>query len=217
MLDRILSEDNILLFKQNMASEEKSKATIEKYIRDIKLFHNFADDRFINKELVIEYKKTLIDKGYLDEAHAKKMRSLIEGIPDSNFIIHGDYHTNNVMVQNGEPILIDMDTLAVGHPILELGSMFNAFVGFGELNKSGVEDFFGFPIEVAHSFWRLSLARYLGTDDEAAIIEAENKAKVIGYMRLLRRCIRRDADEVTVNHYRKNLTEALDKVDSLEF
>lgn len=30
MLDRILSEDNILLFKQNMVSEEKSKATIEK-------------------------------------------------------------------------------------------------------------------------------------------------------------------------------------------
>lgn len=64
MLDRILSEDNILLFKQNMAFEEKSKATIEKYIRDIKLFHNFADDRFVNKELVIEYKNSLIDKGY---------------------------------------------------------------------------------------------------------------------------------------------------------
>lgn len=64
MLDRILSEDNILLFKQNMASEEKSKATIEKYIRDIKLFHNFAGGRFVTKELVIEYKKTLIDKGY---------------------------------------------------------------------------------------------------------------------------------------------------------
>ncbi|MBO7318716.1 MAG: hypothetical protein J6V06_01680, partial [Clostridia bacterium] len=65
--------------------------------------------------------------------------------------------------------------------------------------------------------WRLSLARYLGTDDENAIIDAENKAKVIGYMRLLRRCLRRDADEVTVNHYRKNLTEALDKVETLVF
>jgi hypothetical protein len=36
-------------------------------------------------------------------------------------------------------------------------------------------------------------------------------------MRLLRRCLRRDADEVTVNHYRKNLTEALDKVETLVF
>ena len=65
-------------------------------------------------------------ENYLDDAHAQKMRTLVEGIPHSNFIIHGDYHSNNVMVQNGEPILIDMDTLAVGHPVLELGSMFNA-------------------------------------------------------------------------------------------
>lgn len=64
MSDRILTEGNILLFEQNMITEEKSNATIEKYIRDIKLFYNFADGRFVTKELVIEYKKTLIDKGY---------------------------------------------------------------------------------------------------------------------------------------------------------
>lgn len=200
------------------ANTEDLSQSVAYYIDTIKEVHAIETeegDLPDFKKWVLQWVDFL--EGYLDEAHAKKMRSLIEGIPDSNFIIHGDYHTNNVMVQNGEPILIDMDTLAVGHPILELGSMFNAFVGFGELNKAGIEDFFGVDIEVAHRFWRLSLARYLGTDDENAIIDAENKAKVIGYMRLLRRCLRRDADEVTIKHYRKNLTEALDKVDSLEF
>lgn len=43
MLDRILTESNILSFEQNMISEEKSNVTIEKYVRDIKLFYNFAD------------------------------------------------------------------------------------------------------------------------------------------------------------------------------
>lgn len=169
-----------------------------------------------------DFKKWVLDWAdflapHLDDAHAKKMRSLVEGIPDSNFIIHGDYHTNNVMVQNGEPVLIDMDTLAVGHPIFELGSMFNAYVGFGELDKSCIEDFFDFDIETSNRFWRLSLARYLGTDDESVITDTENKAKVIGYMRLLRRCLRRDTDDLTVSHYRTRLTEALDKVDTLEF
>ena len=121
------------------------------------------------------------------------------------------------MVQTGEPLLIDMDTLAVGHPILELGSTFNAYVGFSELDKTVVESFLGIDSETAHRFWRLSLARYLGTDDENAIDDVENKAKVIGYMRLLRRCLRRDGDEVTVNHYRTKLTEVLDKVDTLVF
>ena len=200
------------------ANTEDLSQSVAYFIDTIKEVHSIetqSGDLPDFKKWVLEWVDFLCD--YLDEAHAKKMRNLIEGIPDSNFIIHGDYHTNNVMVQNGEPILIDMDTLAVGHPVLELGSMYNAYVGFGELDKSGVEDFFGFDIETAKRFWRLSLARYLGTDDEKAIDDVENKAKIIGYMRLLRRCLRRNADETTVNHYKANLAEALDKVDTLEF
>lgn len=203
------------LIRANTDDLSQSVAYYVDTIKEVHAIETQPGDLPDFKKWVLEWVDFLTD--YLDEAHAQKMRTLIEGIPDSNFIIHGDYHTNNVMVQNGEPILIDMDTLAVGHPVLELGSMFNAFVGFGEVDKEGSENFFGFSYETANRFWRLSLARYLGTDDENAIIDAENKAKVIGYMRLLRRCLRRDADEVTVNHYRANLTEALDKVDSLVF
>ena len=200
------------------ANTEDLSQSVAYYIDAIKEVHSIetqGDELPDFKKWVLEWVDFLAD--YLDDAHASKMRSLIEGIPDSKFIIHGDYHTNNVMVQNGEPVLIDMDTLAVGHPILELGSMYNAFVGFGELDDKCTEKFFGYDSKTAFRFWRLSLARYLGTDDENVIIDAENKAKVIGYMRLLRRCLRRDADEVTVNHYKANLSEALDKVDTLEF
>ena len=167
------------------------------------------------KKWVLEWADFL--SSYLDEANAQKMRTLIEGIPDSNYMIHGDYHSNNVMVQNGEPILIDMDTLAVGHPVLELGSTFNAYVGFSELDKTVIESFLGIDVDTAREFWNLSLARYLGTDDKNAIEAVENKAKAIGYMRLLRRCLRRDGDETTVNHYRTKLIEVLNKVDTLEF
>lgn len=167
------------------------------------------------RKWVLEWVEFLAE--HLDDAHAQKMRSLVEGIPHSNFIIHGDYHSNNVMVQNGEPIIIDMDTLSVGHPVLELGSMFNAYVGFGEADRKGSENFFGFNRETSIRFWRLSLARYLGTDDEKIIDETENKAKIIGYMRILRRCLRRNGDEATINYYRTRLIETLDKVDTLVF
>ena len=169
-----------------------------------------------------DYKKWVLEwvdfvSEYLNDEQAKKMHALIEGIPDSNYMIHGDYHSNNVMVQNGEPILIDMDTLAVGHPILELGSMFNAYIGFGELDKTVVESFLGIDFETAKRFWRLSLARYLGTDDEKIINDVENKAKFIGYLRLLRRGLRRNADETTVNYYKTKLIEILDNVETLVF
>ena len=200
------------------ANKDDLSQSVAYYVDTIKELHSIETndgDLPDFKEWVIEWADFLSD--YLDDAHTQKINSLVAGIPDSKFVIHGDYHTNNVMIQNGEPILIDMDTLAVGHPILELGSMFNAFVGFGEVDNSCVENFFGFDYETAGRFWRLSLARYLGTDDEETIVATENKAKLVGYMRLLRRCIRRDADEATINHYKAKLIETLDKVDSLVF
>ena len=146
-----------------------------------------------------------------------KATGIVRRIDDLGRVVIPKEIRRTLRIREGEPLLIDMDTLAVGHPILELGSTFNAYVGFSELDKTVIEAFLGIDSETAHRFWRLSLARYLGTDDENAIDNVENKAKVIGYMRLLRRCLRRDGDEVTVNHYRTKLTEVLDKVDTLVF
>lgn len=200
------------------ANNEDLTESVAYYVDAIKEVHSIETnpgDLPDFKKWVLEWVDFLAP--YLDDAHAQKMRTLVEGIPDSNFIIHGDYHSNNVMVQNGEPILIDMDTLAVGHPVLELGSMFNAYVGFGEADREGSENFFGFSYETANRFWRLSLARYLGTDDEKAIEDVENKAKIIGYMRILRRCLRRNSDEAAIKHYKEKLIDVLDKVETLAF
>lgn len=200
------------------ANKEDLTQSVAYFVDTLKEIHSTE----VEEGALPDFKKWVLEwadflSAYLDEANAQKMRTLIEGIPDSNYMIHGDYHSNNVMVQNGEPILIDMDTLAVGHPVLELGSTFNAYVGFSELDKTVIESFLGIDVDTAREFWNLSLARYLGTDDKNAIEAVENKAKVIGYMRLLRRCLRRDGDEATVNHYRRKLIEVLNKVDTLEF
>ena len=200
------------------ANPEDLTQSVAYFVDTLKEIHSIEveEDALPNfKKWVLEWVDFL--SNYLNDEQTQKMRTLIESIPDSNYMIHGDYHSNNVMVQNGEPLLIDMDTLAVGHPILELGSTFNAYVGFSELDKTVIESFLGIDSETAQRFWRLSLARYLGTDDDKVINDVEDKAKVIGYMRLLRRCLRRDGDEVTVNHYKTKLIEVLNKVETLVF
>ena len=201
------------LIRANTEDMSQSVAYFIDTIKEVHAIEVESGDLPDFKKWVLEWVDFLYS--YLDEAHAQKMRSLIEGIPESNFIIHGDYHTNNVMIQNGEPVLIDMDTLAVGYPVLELGSMFNAYVGFSEGDPQSTENFFGIDRTTAYRFWRLSLERYLGTDDEKAIEEAENKAKIIGYMRILRRCLRRGAEESVINYYKKSLIDTLDKVETL--
>ena len=157
---------------------------------------------------------------HIPEEQGKKLCALIEAVPKKNTLMHGDYHTNNIMVQNGEPLLIDMDTLCMGHPVFELGSMFNAFVGYAELDHQNLMDFFGYSFETAGKFWQMSLKMYLGTEDEAVCRSVEEKAMVIGYTRMLRRAIRRPDDAnspAKISRCKEMLEILLNKVDTLTF
>ena len=157
---------------------------------------------------------------HLSEEHGKKLRALVEAVPKQNTLMHGDYHTNNIMVQNGEPLLIDMDTLCMGHPVFELGSMFNAFIGYSELDHQVTMNFFGYTHESAEKFWDMSLKMYLGTEDEEVCRSVAEKAMIIGYTRMLRRAIRRpeEADSpAKIARCKEMLVILLEKTDSLCF
>ena len=157
---------------------------------------------------------------HLPEEQGKKLRALIEAVPKQNTLMHGDYHTNNIMVQNEEPLLIDMDTLCMGHPVFELGSMFNAFIGYSELDHQVTINFFGYTHETAEKFWDMALKMYLGTEDEEVCRSVAEKAMIIGYTRMLRRAIRRpeEADSpAKIARCKEMLAELLNKVDTLAF
>lgn len=169
------------------------------------------------KELALKWAR--FDMDYLPEDIGKKLYQLVENVPDQDTLMHGDYHTNNVMVRDEEALLIDMDTLCMGHPIFELGSMFNAFEGFSVIDHEVVHNFLGFPYEVSVKFWRKSLSMYLGTEDESVIDDVENKAKIVGYMRLLRRSINRKTDdrEALIEYYTNELIRLIPLTKELTF
>lgn len=62
--NRILSEDDIFKFRDFLVREEKSAATVEKYLRDARAFLEFAGCRTVTKELVMEYKQSLLERKY---------------------------------------------------------------------------------------------------------------------------------------------------------
>jgi len=160
-------------------------------------------------------------KGHLSDAHYEKLHAMIEAVPGHSFMLHGDYHSNNVMVQNGEPLMIDMDTLCIGHPVFELASTFNAYVGFSEMNPESIKQFMKLDQETGRRIWKTLLPLYLGSRDEAYVASVEKKAMIIGYTRLLRRTLRREADtemgQKSIAYYKTRLAELLEQVDSLTF
>ena len=170
------------------------------------------------KEIALDWARFV--SAHIPEDQGKKLISLIEAVPKQNTLMHGDYHTNNIMVQNGEPLLIDMDTLCMGHPVFELGSMFNAFVGYSELDHQNMMDFFGYSFETAGKFLNMSLKMYLGTEDEAVCQSVLEKAMIIGYTRMLRRAARRPDEAESpakIARCKEMLANLLGKVDTLTF
>lgn len=64
MAERILSEETVFDFHEYLVLEEKSTATVEKYLRDVRAFHLFLDGQPVTKEQMMAYKKSLLERGY---------------------------------------------------------------------------------------------------------------------------------------------------------
>lgn len=59
-----LSTEQINKFVNYLCREEKSVATQEKYLRDVQAFYVYANGSELTKELVIAWKKQLVEDGY---------------------------------------------------------------------------------------------------------------------------------------------------------
>ena len=215
---------NARSFSKILAKEpDKLDWCVKEYVDMLKKIHGTvvpAGKLPDMRETALKWAEFMRD--YLPEEAGSKLLSLVEAVPHDDHMIHGDYHTKNLELQGDEVLLIDMDTLAVGHPVFELASMYNAFVGFSEYDHEVIKAFQGFDFETAQRFWNKTLAAYLGTDDAKTIRSVEDKARILGYTRLLRRAIRRKALESEKGRaeaalWKKELLELLERTDTLLF
>ena len=167
----------------------------EKSVEIMKIIHSTKAPENLphQKDTAIHWVGEVTD--YFTAEQLEKLRSLIDSIPENGMMMHGDLHIKNIMLQNEETLLIDMDTLCTGNPIYELAFMYNAYKGFGITDITAVERFMKLPSELTHALWRKIVAGYIGTDDEEKISEAEEKASLIGLLRVMRRVIRIKEDK----------------------
>ena len=157
---------------------------------------------------------------YLPAEQWEKLSSMMKAIPEPEFMIHGDYHANNVMIQNGEPLLIDMDTVAFGHPVFDFAAIYLGFVGYCECNHAGTMDFYGLTYEITTKIWETLMKQYF--EDESVRMDVARKAQVIGYARMMRRTIRRNGlntpdGQQLIALCKQRLSELLPQVDQLYY
>ena len=158
----------------------------------------------------------------LPEKTVNKLIDLLDKLPETNTMIHGDFHIKNIMKQNDEIILIDMDTISSGHPIFELGAIYATYKGYSIVNKNNTLDFLGISLEQSHEFLRLTYKYYFEGKSQEYIDEVISKAKIICYLQILwiRFKYMEEGNEIFKKdlEFAKNyLIENVEKINTLEF
>ena len=161
---------------------EQLMETAKKYAHTLKQLHetHVAEGALSStKELYRERIEGL--REFMTDEEVETLHRINNAIPEADTVVHGDYHPKNVMIQDGEIILIDMADLTVGHPLYDLGSMTLTHVLPSDPTIAGIT---GMDAQLVRKLWGLFLMNYLGTTDPKAIEMFTKKCCVVGLMKM---------------------------------
>ncbi len=118
------------------------------------------------------------------------LKQMFEIMPERHTFLHGDCHTENVMLQNGEFQFIDLATSGMGHPVIDLTSMALIYKlsamsdHYEEISKTSSQ-LQGFSRDEALFIWDTFLKAYLDTEDPEYIKKAERQVVAYSALRFL--------------------------------
>ena len=96
----------------------------EQYIEQINKLHSIHTDNPVFGSMKDNYRKQVEDASkFLTEEEGKMLEQVLEALPEGDRLVHGDAHTKNIMIQNGDMLWIDMEGMSVGHPVYDLISI----------------------------------------------------------------------------------------------
>lgn len=208
MLDCMSLKTALLTDKKHYEEYLEKYAALLKKINTTECFNPEIPD--IKKYYLQKVEKI---KSVLEDKYYQKAKKLVEGIPDRKTFVHGDCHFKNIMVQKDDLLLIDMDTLSVGHPIFELAAIYAPYCAFNEDDPGNSDKFFGISEEEATKLYNSLLDLYFGKEDPVV----KDKIKLLSYIHMVWwNRVNEPDNNVRLEGCRGRLYQLLDKYDDLD-
>ncbi len=148
------------------------------------------------------------------EEECRKIESLIDEVPDSTHLMHGDLHPGNIMCLKGEYLLIDLDRLSMGAPVLEHAMTYISLCGFAEFDPEDSIKFFASPREVIMKFFEESIRRYMGLSTDVEYDDYLRRIRMLGYIKginsmLISKKLKKDRYRQAFEFWKKELKDML--------
>jgi len=189
---------------------------IDWYVKVLKTIHGCElKDGSLPKKLDTFIYWLDVVKPVLPNDSFEKLCKVIKGLKEDYHLIHGDYHVKNILVQNGEPFIIDMDKLSTGNPIIEFGFLYFSYKAYAEFDPSDVETFFGMDAKVIEHIYQSTVRKYFSDKNEDEIKVIIDKSRVIAYLIILSKMIRHDWGKEHIPMIANELVELLNIYDDI--
>lgn len=106
------------------SNPERMEELTERYVAQLNLLHGVHTDNPVFGSAKDNYRKQVEDASrYLTEEEGQMLHQILEALPEGDRLVHCDAHPKNIMIQNDEMLWIDMEGMALGHPIYDLISI----------------------------------------------------------------------------------------------
>ena len=156
----------------------------------------------------------------LGEPLYAKLRGMVERIRDSHKVVHGDPQMKNIMLVNGEPMLIDMDTLSTGDFIFDLQALYVTYIAYAEDEPENPMNFLGISYETVLELWEKILAYYFEDGYPGGRETVLQKIQILAYIRFMSMIVvSKDADtplgKLRIEHAKQKLVELSPLYDDL--
>ena len=116
---------------------------------------------------------------YFDDESVDLLIHIIQSIPKGNRLLHGDLQTKNVMLQDGELMMIDMGEVGYGHPLLDLAHSYSSLVSL----IGDYEATIGFPRKYGEPFWNTMMSVYFEGESAETIAHRNEQIRVVSLVR----------------------------------
>ena len=190
---------------------EKAPEIIKEYADVMKEMNSIADDGALGFSLprMMDEVDEWVEfaKDYLTEAQMTHLKKVLSVFENSDTLVHGDGHPNNAMMTKDGILFIDMDTLCVGDPLFDLMVVYTALIGYKVADPGN--DFIPIDEKVCAEYWKIFLDEYYKDLPEGERREREYRCKVLCYLRLFRRGIRKEKKKP---HFAENAKRELDSL-----
>ncbi len=151
-----------------MNEPERRDEYIMKYAQLAKTLHttSIEDDTITSlKELLTERVNDPVWLEYCEQSEVDVLKDIVASIPEGNTLVHGDLHPGNIMINNGELMLIDMGEVTRGVPIYDAAAIYRDLFAMANGDPEMCRKSMGLEPEVSLEIGPKFFAMYSGITD----------------------------------------------------